>query len=647
MRYQFLIFLLLIFIPIFSFCQFTTIKGSIVNKNSSEIIPFVSVAVSGTYLGTVANLSGEFVLSLPNALINQTITFSSIGYETYVLKFPTCDTKHTIELTPINYQLGEITVMPDSTLRILIRKAYQKIPDNYPDKRTRSKGFLRMAMREYNGEYLMLTEAMLDVFKTSYKNKTTGQVRIDKSRKYNAPDIDTINNTSFYGGHFIPHNADIVKNRNAIVQATKKYNYRLEGITKKDNRELYVIHFEPSSIDSKGFIGKMYIDKESLAFEKFEYRSNEENLKFRENRLFSNLSSKESKNIVIYEPTAGKYYLKTASYSEIFENIKTKLMMEHFSEYILIETLPENKRPMPYSEISDYSVALGYEATPYFESDWRDYPIAQIDESKLMSQIVADSIFVCSLRANNEKTEENEKVEKLLKFLSVIQRFNLEYNVLPQVVHINDGTYSLSQISGNKLTNRTLKPSNNIQQYEVSIGYKFTNQFKIMYSLTGNLNEKYYSEIQKIGFSFIIPLKTYGKNLFLNIQPGYKFQNIMFSLGKSNNLFRYEKENLVLKEGKSELLWGSKSSGFDGRIALCYQLSRQLWLNVFTGYYFQKGTQTVLRFEDKSGNYFTRKNNNISLEKSEIEMYINELPVVNPKIELNPLYVGFGIKLTL
>lgn len=651
MQFKYFGIVLLTFCSIVAHSNTTIINGTVVDKNTNDPIPFVNIAVTGTYYGTVSNASGKFVLYLPNNLKNDTITFSCIGYETFKLRSLQNSNTLNIKLTPYTCQIKEITVMPDSALRSLIRKACSKIPENYPEQRTRSKGFYRDAMKEYNGNYLVLTEAILDVFKTSYKNKTTGQIRIDKSRKYIAPGIDSINNISFYGGHFIPHTFDLVKNRHLIVKASEKYKFKLSAYTKIDNRNLYVIYFEPSSYETEGYIGKMYIDKESLAFVKFEYKSNEETLKWREKELFAKLSSKEATKIILYAPMNGKYYLKFTSSREIFQNFKTGYTLEKFSEYTLIETDPGKTSSIPYNKISDYSDVITHKATPYFESDWRDYPVAQIDQQNQMSESVSDSIFMNSLIKNETKPEETisnktERIERLTKLLSVLDRFSFGYNMSIQSLKINQGSYSLNIPGNNDNLNRSLSSVNTMWQLEVMLSYRLNKYAEIQYSLAGNLGKKDYTEVHKMGFSFCLPIKPYGKQWLMTVQPGYKIQNTMLSLGETNKLFRYNNGELSLKEGKSMVYWGEKSHGLDGRITLKYQMFRKIWLNAFAGYYYQLNSKPVLRFEDKSGNLFTKKKKNIELDARTLYLNINDMPAQKPKFELKPFYFGFGVVLT-
>lgn len=641
-----LIFLLLLaLISINGSSQYVRLSGIIDNKDLSPV-PFVNIAVSGSYHGTVSNASGEFVLHLPNNLINEKITFSCIGYETYVLLPPHTSNSFTIKLKPLAYEVGEITVMPDSTLRTLIRMAYRKIPDNYPDYSTRSKGFYRAAIKEVDGDYIMLTEAMLDVFKTSYSNKTEGQVKINRSRKYIAPGIDSINNVSFYNGHYIPHWADIVKNRHPIVQASRKYNYELNGLAKIGDRVLYVISFEPVDFETEGYIGKMYIDKATLAFEKFEYHSNEERLKWREKEIFAQLSSKEAKTVVAYAPTAGKYFLKTANFSEVFENNKTGHLLEKVSEYVLVETNHDNAAPIPYPEITPYSVVIAHEAIPYFKSDWRDYPIVGLDENKMLNNKMSDSIFVNTLSDAINAQNRNNKIEKAKRILNILDRFDFEYNFYQYKVNVDQGLFSLCQTnqnSPNDILSHSVSSANYNWGFELAINYKLKKQIGLMYLTSEGLNKGCFLNAHKLGLSFILPVKTYGKQLLLSFQPGYRFQTTMISLGESEYLFRFKNGNLTMTDGKSKVYWGEKSHGIDGRVTLKYQFRRSLWLNVFSGYYHQMHSRTMLRFEDKSGSVFALKNKNIGFNESRLNLNINGMPKVDPLFELNPFYFGFGV----
>ncbi len=233
-----------------------TIKGTILNSKTNTPVAYVNVAVKGTYYGSVSNAKGEFKLVIPDKLANNSISFSAIGYKSKSIAISEISSNFTVKMIPADYLIGEVTVMPDSTLRTLLKRAYEKIPENYPDYPTRSSGFYRECVQQENADYLYISEAILDVYKTSYKNDETGQVKIVKSRKNIAPGSDTINPVRFYGGVHYPHYIDLVKKHASILKPSKKYKYVLKGKETFDGKEVYCISFSPKDELKKGITGK-------------------------------------------------------------------------------------------------------------------------------------------------------------------------------------------------------------------------------------------------------------------------------------------------------------------------------------------------------------------------------------------------------
>jgi hypothetical protein len=312
--------------------------------------------------------------------------------------------------------------------------------------------------------------------------------------------------------------------------------------------------------------------------------------------------------------------------------------------------LPNNTKPIPFNETSPYSDIIAHEAMPYSETDWRDYPVLPIEETMMMSQSNSDSIFINSLQKTVEEKKQAEKLEKIMNVLNFIERFGFEYNILHQTVHNLDGFYALYSSLGEPVSGLQAKPhpsSSGIWLFESAMNYQIRKKVRAVLTASIELGKQNYSETGKLGIVYLWPLKAYGRKLFLTLQPGYKLHYTMHLLGESNQLFRIRNGELNLKDGKSEVYWGSRSHGFDGRISLCYQFSRQLWLNAFAGYYHQMGSKPMLRFEDKNGNLFTKKSKNIDLDKSGFILYINSLPAEKPMIELVPFYLGLGVVLAL
>ena len=59
-----------------------TIQGKIVNSRTKEQIQYANIGIPGANIGTISNQDGSFALMVPGKWLNDSITFSSIGYYT-------------------------------------------------------------------------------------------------------------------------------------------------------------------------------------------------------------------------------------------------------------------------------------------------------------------------------------------------------------------------------------------------------------------------------------------------------------------------------------------------------------------------------------------------------------------------------------
>ncbi|NJO92722.1 MAG: hypothetical protein HC831_29945, partial [Chloroflexia bacterium] len=84
---------------------------------------------------------------------NKQIQVSYIGYESFEKDIKDINSTLQIKLKPADYQIGEVVIMPDSTLLTFLEKAFKKIPENYPDYPTSLTGFYREAIKKPDNEY--------------------------------------------------------------------------------------------------------------------------------------------------------------------------------------------------------------------------------------------------------------------------------------------------------------------------------------------------------------------------------------------------------------------------------------------------------------------------------------------------------------
>ena len=99
---------LFILLPIQTFAQIT-INGSVIDKEALQPIPYVTIYINETTIGTITNISGRFTIE--KVMLPCEIVFSHISYETVVISFDqNSETNINVELKPKVVELGAIEV---------------------------------------------------------------------------------------------------------------------------------------------------------------------------------------------------------------------------------------------------------------------------------------------------------------------------------------------------------------------------------------------------------------------------------------------------------------------------------------------------------------------------------------------------------
>lgn len=127
-------FLLFLMVAYSAFAQVYTSR--VVDGQTGEILPYVSISVVGKNEGTIANSNGEFCLTADS---NDTLKFTFIGYNPLVIK--ASEVSDEVRLLPVSTELREVTVLPATTI---LKHVYQKLTNDYANhKKETSDFFLR------------------------------------------------------------------------------------------------------------------------------------------------------------------------------------------------------------------------------------------------------------------------------------------------------------------------------------------------------------------------------------------------------------------------------------------------------------------------------------------------------------------------
>ena len=84
LRVLLLISLLIISLSVVTYGQ-KTIVGKVYNENTKETISYANIGVVNSNVGTISNLDGSFSIIIPKNLSNDSLTFSSLGYNRKVV----------------------------------------------------------------------------------------------------------------------------------------------------------------------------------------------------------------------------------------------------------------------------------------------------------------------------------------------------------------------------------------------------------------------------------------------------------------------------------------------------------------------------------------------------------------------------------
>lgn len=136
MRYLFL-FTGLVIANSLAYCQVTKIRGKVTDSSTYEPMPFVSVALKNSTIGTITDFNGEYYIETKDT--TDTITASFIGYRT--LNTPIKKNifqEINFAMIPENIKIQEVVVKPGENpahvlLRKIIKNRANHNPENYKE----------------------------------------------------------------------------------------------------------------------------------------------------------------------------------------------------------------------------------------------------------------------------------------------------------------------------------------------------------------------------------------------------------------------------------------------------------------------------------------------------------------------------------
>ncbi|RPI46724.1 MAG: hypothetical protein EHM46_00245 [Bacteroidetes bacterium] len=263
--------------PISESIDRTILTGRVVDGKTGKPLEFATIALFGTTLGSITNQAGGFSFKIPAGLDDPLLVVSYIGYKSHYL--------------PVTYPLpGEVTIglekevipLQEVIIRysdpvLLLQEALNRIPLVYLDEPAAMTAFYREAVRR-NQHFMVYSEAVLQVAKTSYENLMAGdRVRIRKGRKItDIASSDTVV-VKLGSGIHTSLGLDVVKNRPDFLQEdfVDRYDLEFTDMVTYNDRLVYVISFhQKENIGALLFQGQIYLDQETLALVAVDFEYN-------------------------------------------------------------------------------------------------------------------------------------------------------------------------------------------------------------------------------------------------------------------------------------------------------------------------------------------------------------------------------------
>jgi CarboxypepD_reg-like domain len=277
------------------------ISGSVIDATTKESLPFVTVTLKKSLIGTVTNENGFFDLKYPDDITNDSLFITLLGFQSVTLPLSDIKDSASVSLLKSDIELKEVVIRPLPPT-YYIKQAIANLKQTNPKDPFQTQAYYREIMTE-NGNFIVSNEAVFKTFYPSFQDTIKNQHQALLFRK--ADDIKEVAfmkaqrdkkaakkearakkkgkilteeeskgiAANFGGPEAILRQADLSKSGDEYLDSTsfKHYEYTFAPSSSYDSKELMVINFKSKGkVDHSHQVGKIYIDIASNAIVKIE-----------------------------------------------------------------------------------------------------------------------------------------------------------------------------------------------------------------------------------------------------------------------------------------------------------------------------------------------------------------------------------------
>lgn len=372
-----------------------TVTGRVIDSRNQKGLPNVSISLKGTNIGTVSNSDGNFSIYMADSN-NAAISFSTVGYTSLTIPADSLSSVNNIirmDRQPV--ELSEVVIYGGDPMKIL-SAALKKIPDNYSLNRDMLSMFYRETIRK-GKRFIGVSEAAIDVYKTPYDRRSVDfdRVQIDRGRRLVSQKSSDTLAVKIVGGPNLAVNVDFVKNADVLFTEhdLTDFDFKMEKPEYADERLQYVISFKPKiRREYAQFRGKIYIDRELLAFTRAEFEMMPDD----KGKMTAAVLHKKPRGlrfdpqkiefVVSYKLVDGKTYLNYISNEMRFKcDMKRRLFSSAYtaySEMVVVDRKENTDERISYKEAFKPRQIFYDIVDEYWDEDyWSEYNIIEPTES--------------------------------------------------------------------------------------------------------------------------------------------------------------------------------------------------------------------------------------------------------------------------
>ncbi|MBA6152935.1 carboxypeptidase-like regulatory domain-containing protein [Gelidibacter maritimus] len=284
---------------------FSEFKGTVVDSKSKAPLSFATITVDDTNISTITNSNGEFLLKVPNELVDNSITISFLGYQVKTIPLSNLNGDNIqILLEESAMQLSEVKINVPKDARSLVKTALDKKGEHYFNEETIMTAFYRETIKKRRRD-ASLSEAVVEIYREPYTSSKSDKIKLIKARKstdYNR--LDTLA-VKLQGGPFSALYADMIKYPEYTFPENNlsEYEFSFDKPTEINDRSVYVVNFKARpEFYHPLYYGKLYIDAETFVLISAIYNLNVDN-----REMAAKMFVRKKPNRVTVYPTEAAY----------------------------------------------------------------------------------------------------------------------------------------------------------------------------------------------------------------------------------------------------------------------------------------------------------------------------------------------------